>query len=233
MRFQCVSAKALTSVFACVLMCGLAGFAQGGDAISSTAAAGAPVSGISAALSSHSLTMAPVSLSPVGRARVPIGWTEFCHSYEGECSVDPMSPADVVYDAPMRARIARLNKRVNADIAPRTDMENWGVPERWDFAETGFGDCEDYVLLKRRVLMEEGLPRQSLLVTIVTDPQGDGHAVLTVKTDRGDYILDNMTDEVMLWRDTPYAFVKRQSQIDPNTWLSLGGAMETSMIVSR
>jgi hypothetical protein len=51
--------------------------------------------------------------------------------------------------------------------------------------------------------------------------QCNGHAVLTVKTDRGEYILDNQTDDILFWADTGYRFVKRQSQSDPNGWVSL------------
>jgi len=56
----------------------------------------------------------------------------------------------------------------------------------------------------------------------VRDRHGDGHAVLTVKTDKGELILDNQNDEIRLWSDTGYRFVKRQSQADPNVWISLG-----------
>jgi predicted transglutaminase-like cysteine proteinase len=77
-------------------------------------------------------------------------------------------------------------------------------------------------LLKRRMLMQAGWPRQALLITVVRDKQGDGHAVLTVKTDKGEFILDNQTEEVLLWSETEYRFVKRQSQIDPNLWIALG-----------
>ncbi len=79
----------------------------------------------------------------------------------------------------------------------------------------GKGDCEDYVLLKRRMLMQAGWPREALLITVVRDKKGDGHAVLTVKTDKGDFILDNQAENVLLWSETGYRFVKRQSQSDP------------------
>ena len=103
-----------------------------------------------------------------------------------------------------------------------TDMEHWGVVERWNYPDDGYGDCEDYVLLKRKMLMQAGWPREALLVTVVRDKNGDGHAVLTVKTDKGEYVLDNQIDEIRLWSDTGYRFVKRQSQADPNVWVSLG-----------
>ncbi len=32
-------------------------------------------------------------------------------------------------------------------------MDHWGVIEKWSYPEDGYGDCEDYALLKRRMLM--------------------------------------------------------------------------------
>ena len=105
--------------------------------------------------------------------------------------------------------------------------------DRWDYPSDGYGDCEDYVLLKRKMLMEEGFPRQALLVTVVKDEQGDGHAVLTVKTSKGEFILDNMQDEVKSWERTPYRFVKRQSQHDQNVWVGIGTPVSSPLMVSR
>ena len=103
-----------------------------------------------------------------------------------------------------------------------TDMDHWGVVERWNYPDDGYGDCEDYVLHKRKMLMQAGWPREALLITVVRDRNGDGHAILTVKTDKGEFILDNQTDEILLWSETGYRFVKRQSQADPNIWIALG-----------
>jgi predicted transglutaminase-like cysteine proteinase len=103
-----------------------------------------------------------------------------------------------------------------------TDMDHWGVVERWNYPDDGYGDCEDYALEKRKLLIEAGWPREALLMTVVRDQNGNGHAVLTVKTDRGEFILDNQTSDILLWSDTGYRFVKRQSQSDPNVWVSLG-----------
>ena len=57
---------------------------------------------------------------------------------------------------------------------------------------------------------------------MVRDKQGDGHAVLTVKTNKGEFILDNQKEDVLAWTETGYRFVKRQSQSDPNVWVALG-----------
>jgi predicted transglutaminase-like cysteine proteinase len=72
------------------------------------------------------------------------------------------------------------------------------------------------------MLIQAGWPRQALLITVVRDNRGDGHAVLTVKTDKGEFILDNQNEEILLWSETSYRFVKRQSQTDPNVWVALG-----------
>ena len=77
------------------------------------------------------------------------------------------------------------------------------------------------------MLMAAGWPRGALLITVVHDQDDDGHAVLTVATDKGEFILDNQRDDILLWSDTGYRFVKRQSQSDPNVWLSLGEPSES------
>ena len=61
----------------------------------------------------------------------------------------------------------------------------------------GYGDCEDYVLLKRKMLIDAGWPREALLITVVRDRKGEGHAVLTVKTDKGELVLDNQNENVV------------------------------------
>jgi len=156
------------------------------------------------------------------QARAPIGWIEFCSEYAPECETNVLEARDVVLSTKAWKDLLRINKWVNDSIKPVTDLEHWGVVERWSYPDDGYGDCEDYVLLKRRMLMQAGWPRQALLITVVRDKRGDGHAVLTAKTDRGEFILDNQNEEVLLWSDTGYRFVKRQSQSDPNVWVALG-----------
>jgi predicted transglutaminase-like cysteine proteinase len=155
-------------------------------------------------------------------SRPPIGWIEFCNEYPKECATKPSAPRDVVLSPRAWKDLVRVNKWVNDAIKPVTDLEHWGVVEKWSYPDDGRGDCEDYVLLKRRMLMQAGWPREALLITVVRDKKGEGHAVLTVKTDKGDFVLDNQEESILLWSDTGYRFVKRQSQADPNVWVALG-----------
>jgi predicted transglutaminase-like cysteine proteinase len=164
----------------------------------------------------------PLFISAGDATRAPIGWIEFCTETPRECAGRPTQPRDVVLNTQAWKDLQRVNLWVNRHVKPMTDMEHWGVVEKWSYPDDGYGDCEDYVLQKRRMLIQAGWPREALLITVVRDKHGDGHAILTVKTDKGEYILDNQIDDILLWSDTGYRFVKRQSQSDPNVWVSLG-----------
>lgn len=155
-------------------------------------------------------------------SRPPIGWVQFCSNQPRECEGRASNPRDVVLTANAWKDLTRINKWVNEKIKPMTDLEHWSVVEKWSYPDDGIGDCEDYVLLKRKLLMQAGWPREALLITVVRERSGDGHAVLTVKTDKGEFVLDNQHPDILLWTDTTYRFVKRQSQSDPNMWVSLG-----------
>jgi predicted transglutaminase-like cysteine proteinase len=154
--------------------------------------------------------------------RAPIGWIEFCVEYKGQCDTKPSQPRDIVLTPKAWTDMVKVNDWVNETIKPITDVDHWGVVERWNFPDDGYGDCEDYVLLKRKMLMKAGWPREALLITVVRDKKGEGHAVLTVKTNRGEYVLDNQENRILAWDKTGYRFVKRQSQSNPNVWVALG-----------
>jgi predicted transglutaminase-like cysteine proteinase len=151
----------------------------------------------------------------------PIGWTQFCQTYKGICDTKPLPPLDVVLDEKARNDLKQINDWVNHTVKPETDMDHYRMIQWWRYPDDGAGACHSYALLKRRLLIEAGWPRQALLMTIVHESDGEGHAVLTVETDRGEFILDNLTDEIRLWSKTPYRYYKRQSQDDPNVWVWL------------
>ena len=154
-------------------------------------------------------------------AKPIVAWVEFCERYSAECRVDPSEPASITLTPATWATITGINKRINRSVQAVTDLDHWRVPDRWDLAEDGRGDCEDYQLLKRSLLAEAGLPRRAMRMTVVVDEKGEGHAVLTLITNRGDLILDNKTNAVLPWRQTGYTFIKRESQ-ETVAWLALG-----------
>jgi len=160
-----------------------------------------------------------------GETSVPYGWVDFCGRRPEECALGKLQPLDVRLTAKTWAILNKINKLANDSIAPVTNLEHWGtMVDHWDYPIDGKGDCKIYALFKRKQLIEQGFPRQALLMTIVRDLDGEGHAILTVKTDRGEFVLDNLRDEIVPWDATGYRFIKRQAQDDPNVWLDLGGA---------
>ena len=173
-----------------------------------------------------------VGLTPGAAAKPILAWTEFCQSYPAECAFDRDEPARIALTPAVWSSIVSVNRRVNRTIEPITDQDHWGRPDRWDLAEDGAGDCEDFQLLKRRMLAAAGLPRRAMRMTVVIDEKGEGHAVLTLITDRGDYILDNKTNAVMPWHETGYVFIKREGQ-DALAWVSLGGASSPVTTANR
>jgi predicted transglutaminase-like cysteine proteinase len=183
-----------------------------------------------AALATSAIDALPAIAGPEQLAHVlvsevtqpPRGWVEFCARQPGECPSTMTTPQDLALSRKEWRDLVRVNDWVNETIKPLTDLQHWGVVERWSYPDDGYGDCEDYALLKRRMLIEAGWPSEALLLTLVRGADGEGHAVLTVTTDKGDYVLDNQNENVVPWTETGYRFVKRQSQSDPNVWVSLG-----------
>jgi predicted transglutaminase-like cysteine proteinase len=156
------------------------------------------------------------------RTSPPLGWTQFCVENQTECRPGTSAAISVVLNEKLWRELLKINHHFNQSVEPVTDQVQYGTPEYWTYAKSGKGDCEDYVLEKRRELARRGWPLSSLLITVVLDKEGGGHAVLTVVTDRGEFILDNQTNLVLPWSQSELTFIKRQSPMDPNAWVELG-----------
>ncbi|MGH6926393.1 MAG: transglutaminase-like cysteine peptidase [Propylenella sp.] len=155
-----------------------------------------------------------------GWTNPPVGYIDFCRKFSTECTTRGSTLAEPLSERRWRD-LQEVNTLVNHLIVPATDRDLYKTDEVWTLPEA-YGDCEDYVLLKRKWLIERGWPSGALLVTVVFDEVGDGHAVLLARTSRGDFVLDNKTDTLRRWYETAYHFVKRQSVRDPNRWVSVG-----------
>jgi predicted transglutaminase-like cysteine proteinase len=153
----------------------------------------------------------------------PIGHYEFCKANPDECSIEVALTEPVTLDEHAWNVINRINSYVNDIIKPMNDYDIYGRDEMWIYP-TNVGDCEDYVLLKRRFLIEKGVSPSNALITVVRKPDGEGHAVLTLRTDKGDYVLDNLTDRVRNWNRTGYTFLKRQAETEPGRWVAITGS---------
>jgi predicted transglutaminase-like cysteine proteinase len=154
----------------------------------------------------------------------PIGHFEFCKKWRDECAriARPSGPEALSETA--WAAVRQINDRINSEIIPKTDLELFGKDELWTFPKGGAGDCEDYALLKRRILIEEqGFSPSNVLLTVVKRRNGEGHAILTLRTTEGDFVLDNLHPAVRPWDAAKgYKFVKRQSSENAAAWVSIG-----------
>lgn len=130
----------------------------------------------------------------------------------------------VTFDEKLFAQISKINRRINTEIIPQTDEQAYGQKELWTLPLTlksgRFGDCEDYALEKREALLKAGIPASSLFFAVAHSRATGRHALLILSTDKGDYVLDNMTSEILPWTQTNYTWISRQSAADPLVWSS-------------
>ncbi|EGP58604.1 transglutaminase-like cysteine peptidase [Agrobacterium tumefaciens] len=180
----------------------------------------AVAAGLMTAASAMAETKGSPSMVTGGITSQPIGHYEFCQKYADECNIrSKMTPPPRVTDYGWGV-VREINTSVNTTVVAMTDQEIYGKDEVWEYPTTA-GDCEDFVLLKRKKLIERGFSVADLLITVVRKPDGEGHAVLTLRTTDGDYILDNLTDDVKLWTDTNYTYLKRQASFNTGRWVSI------------
>ncbi|HVW74331.1 MAG TPA: transglutaminase-like cysteine peptidase [Rhizomicrobium sp.] len=115
-----------------------------------------------------------------------------------------------------------VNQYVNGRVRQRSDTANYGVADYWELpleSGNGAGDCEDYALEKRKLLADKGIPENALSIALVQTGWGEAHAVLLVRTDKGDYVLDNLSSWIQPWKDVSYTWLERQSNWDPDVWV--------------
>ncbi|MEJ6783123.1 transglutaminase-like cysteine peptidase [Aminobacter sp. Piv2-1] len=174
----------------------------------------------------------PSVMQTNGRTTQPVGHYELCKRLPDECSQKTDVRAPVELTRTLWQAMVDINNEVNTAVAPRTDMEMWGKEEVWSYPASA-GDCEDYALEKRRKLMELGVPAGDLLLTVARQPNGEGHAVLTVRTSMGEYILDNLDPRIMAWDETVYTYLKRQSERNSGVWIGINDGRADSVASVR
>jgi predicted transglutaminase-like cysteine proteinase len=141
----------------------------------------------------------------------PISFQVFCGSHPNECL--PGGASKIWMDENIMRILSRVNSRVNRSIRPKLDnplVQVWRI-------NPGSGDCKSYAISKRHELIRAGLPASALRIAYVKTRQGQGHAVLVVKTNQGDLTLDNLTGEIKLFREAGYRVVA-MSGADPRRW---------------
>jgi len=128
-------------------------------------------------------------LAVSGSFTAPVGYQIFCLTNDAHCRGGGAS--EVRLTEALAATLQTVNSRINRAIRPRNESTDvWSVGG-------GSGDCEDYVLTKRAMLIGLGVPAGALRIALATTRGGVGHAVLVVRTDSGDLVLDNLTSQIL------------------------------------
>lgn len=178
--------------------------------------AGAAVLPARADVSPYLISRHPIS--------VPAGAKSLCKTYEWACA--PAARETEFDNADLRL-VRAVNRRINRTVRQITDHRQYRRTEVWALPTRRGGDCEDFALLKKRELMKAGIAADRLLIATVLDKRMQGHAVLVVRTHRGDLVLDNLTSRILPWDKTGYIFLKMQNPDQPQLWDAIlaGGAL--------
>jgi predicted transglutaminase-like cysteine proteinase len=155
-----------------------------------------------------------------GATSIPVGAADFCKKHRDECAPNTSVVDAIALNEGLWTELLEINANVNSTVVPVTDEQLYQVAEYWTYPQ-GYGDCEDIALEKRRELINAGWDPSTLLMAVVRETNGNGHAVLMVRTDRGDLVLDNQDGMILVWTETAYQFVKRQSQSNPGQWVDI------------
>ena len=167
-----------------------------------------------------------------GKSLPPIGYVDFCARGENECQFSGGKNQRLKVTTAQWNLITSVNATVNATIEPVSAPQQYHLLQYWNYPVSG-GDCNSYTLLKKRYLQELGIAPEMLLLTVVLTETDEGHLVLTIPTENGDYILDNRRSEILRWDETGYIFLKRQSQETAKEWVSLQKASPAVAVTTR
>jgi len=165
-------------------------------------------------------------------APAPAGFVSFCTRFPDQCMVQKNVPAIVTLSAGQWLALQEVNQAVNLAIKPMDDERHYGRAEYWNIPTDGFGDCEDYALTKRRDLIAVGFPAQALRIAVVLTQRNESHAILTVTTDHGDYVLDNLTNSIQSWNQTGYQWIERQDPTKVWGWVLLDPSRNPALVAS-
>lgn len=140
----------------------------------------------------------------------PMGFQIFCVKNQHECAPSPVGK--VAFSDELLGQLKSVNSSVNRSMRWKGEgsADVWTVGGRT-------GDCEDFALTKRSRLMKAGVPSGALRILKTRTRQGEMHAVLVVKTSRGDLVLDNLSPAVKTLSQTGYPVLSMSSP-DPLKW---------------
>jgi predicted transglutaminase-like cysteine proteinase len=161
--------------------------------------------------------LAVASLVEGSPSLAPFQHVRFCLRYPNDCKSNPSESERIELTEENSVLLDRINRRVNATIAPVHKSYDKELQEAWTIASYT-GDCNDFAVTKRHELLLKGLPAKALRLAVVKTTSGEGHLVLLVATTKGDLVLDNLVEAIVPWQSTDYRWLKVQSVRDARAW---------------
>lgn len=152
-----------------------------------------------------------------GPTLAPFQHVRFCIRYPADCKVEASDQSFIELTAATRATLEQVNRQVNASISPIEKVYGTNLGDSWTINPYA-GDCNDYAVSKRHELIARGLPAKAMSLAVVRTRSGIGHLVLTIVTDKGTLVLDNLTESIKPWTSAGYRWLKVQSHDDPRFW---------------
>lgn len=149
------------------------------------------------------------------RVAAPAGFNGVCARYAWMCAKSGKTQAlgrDVL------ALASSVNSEINARVQEISDLRQYKREEYWALPTATGGDCEDFALAKKHALIKRGIAPERLLIATVLDRRKAPHAVLVLRTDDGDFVLDSLTSRIKSWQDTGYTFLRIQTPSAPGAW---------------
>ena len=143
----------------------------------------------------------------------------FCARNPSECQ-DNHGQSVVTLTPERLKELAALNRKINRTIRGRNDDGSNLNGDLWQ-VNVKSGDCEDFALTKRSKLVSMGWSSRALRIATAVTRSGEGHAVLIVRTDRGDLVLDNRVNTIKYFDRTDLRLEMIQSEADPLVWYRL------------
>jgi predicted transglutaminase-like cysteine proteinase len=141
----------------------------------------------------------------------PLAMRYFCAEHPAQCRAGGVS--EVAMTSDLMTLLKSVNVQVNRSIRPRRDNS-----DTWSLAPDA-GDCEDYVITKRAHLVQAGVPAGSLRIAFTHTRRGEPHAVLVVRSNEGDFVLDNLNNSVKSLQVSGYR-IRSMSSSDPKRWIA-------------
>jgi predicted transglutaminase-like cysteine proteinase len=146
----------------------------------------------------------------------PMAFVVFCLKYPGDCEAAGAPTERIVLTTERKQELAAVNTHINRTIKPERNLGGLAT-ERW-LLYPPTGDCNDYAVTKRHELLARGWPSGTLLIAVVIVPGTGGHAVLVVRTDAGDLVLDSLRGNLTPWDRLPYRWVRIEATDNPRYW---------------